>query len=154
MAAASTALLPRTTADAVPHPIAAPVVPEVRGLLEPRSYRIVIVVSALVYGSHALYDAFAVIHWSSAGLDPWVISVLWAEAVGAEVAVFFLVGPALIDRIGARGAAVLAAVAGLVRWSLMGLSSSVVLLSLPLHGLTFALLHLACMRVLAHVVPR
>lgn len=35
----------------------------------PRPFRVVIVVSALVYGSHALYDAFAVIRWSAAGLS-------------------------------------------------------------------------------------
>jgi len=37
----------------------------------------------------------------------------------------------------------------------MGFTNSIVLLSVlqPLHGLTFALLHLACMRVMANVVP-
>ena len=119
------------------------------------AFRTVIVVSALVYGSHALYDAFAVIRWSGAGLDASTISILWAEAVAAEVAVFFLIGPWLIDRIGARGAAAVAALAGVVRWSGMSSTNSVLLLSLlqPLHGLTFALLHLACMRVLGIVVP-
>ena len=95
------------------------------------------------------------IRWSGAGLDASTISILWAEAVAAEVAVFFLMGPWLIDRIGARGAAVVAAVAGVVRWSGMSLTNSVLLLFLlqPLHGLTFALLHLACMRALGNVVP-
>jgi PPP family 3-phenylpropionic acid transporter len=94
----------------------------------------------LVYGSHALYDAFAVIRWSGAGLDASTISILWAEAVAAKVAVFFLMEPWLIDRIGARGAAVVAAVGGAVHWSGMSSTSSVLLLSLlqPLHGLTFA----------------
>jgi MFS transporter, PPP family, 3-phenylpropionic acid transporter len=132
-----------------------PVTGEARRLLKLPAFRTVIVVSALVYGSHALYDAFAVIRWSAAGLDASTISILWAEAVAAEVAVFFLIGPWLIDRIGARGAAVVAALAGVVRWSGMSSTSSVLLLSLlqPLHGLTFALLHLACMRVLGIVVP-
>jgi PPP family 3-phenylpropionic acid transporter len=109
----------------------------------------------LVYGSHALYDAFAVIHWTDAGLGTSVVGVLWAAAVAAEVIVFFLIGPALLRRLGARGAAVLAAVAGIVRWSAMGLTSSVVVLAClqPLHGFTFALLHLASMRVMARVVP-
>ena len=31
---------------------------------------------------------------------------------------FFLVGPALLDRFGARGAAALAAAAGIIRWSI------------------------------------
>src|SRR5207237_10367455 len=99
-------------------------------------------------------DAFAVIRWSNAGLEASVISVLWAEAVAAEVIVFFLIGPWLLDRLGPREAAVLAAVAGIIRWSVMGFTNSIVVLSVlqPLHGLTFALLHLACMRVMAGVV--
>ena len=153
VAAAAVALLPGTSSE--PRSDAAPKAAKVRELLELPAFRIVIVVSALVYGSHALYDAFAVIRWSAAGLQAPVISALWAEAVAAEVVVFFLIGPWLLDRLGARGAAVLAAVAGIVRWSAMSFSNSILLLSLlqPLHGLTFALLHLACMRVIGNVVP-
>jgi PPP family 3-phenylpropionic acid transporter len=154
-AAAATALVPSATAKLEPRPNASAVVVEVRGLLKLSSFRTVIVVSALVYGSHAMYDAFAVIRWSNAGLEASVISVLWAEAVAAEVIVFFLIGPWLLDRLGAREAAVLAAVAGIIRWSVMGFTNSILLLSVlqPLHGFTFALLHLACMRVMGNVVP-
>jgi PPP family 3-phenylpropionic acid transporter len=96
-----------------------------------------------------------VIRWSAAGVSPPVISILWAEAVAAEVVVFLVIGPWLLDRLGVRGAAALAAVAGIVRWSAMGFTNSIVMLSVlqPLHGLTFALLHLACMRVIGNVVP-
>ena len=50
----------------------------------------------------------------------------------------------------------LAAAAGIVRWSILGTTNDVAVLVLvqPLHGLTFALLHLACMRVMAVVVPK
>ena len=153
VAAAATALLPRATPEASGDTTLAAA--KVRGLLQLSPFRIVIVVSALVYGSHALYDAFAVIRWSAAGLKPPVISILWAEAVAAEVVVFFLIGPWLLDRLGVRGAAVLAAIAGIVRWSAMGFTNSLLVLSVlqPLHGLTFALLHLACMRIIGSVVP-
>jgi MFS transporter, PPP family, 3-phenylpropionic acid transporter len=155
VAAAATALLPGGATEPDAHADTARAAAKVRGLLELSPFRVVIVVSALVYGSHALYDAFAVIRWSAAGLSAPVISVLWAEAVAAEVIVFLLIGPWLLDRLGVRGAAVLAAVAGIVRWSAMGFTNSVLLLSVlqPLHGLTFALLHLACMRVIGNVVP-
>jgi PPP family 3-phenylpropionic acid transporter len=118
-------------------------------------FRIVIAVSALVFGSHAMHDAFSVIRWSDAGLDASAISVLWSEAVAAEVIVFFVIGPGLLDRIGAHGAAALAAVAGIIRWSIAGVTTSVLLLAMiqPLHGLTFALLHLACMRIMGNLVP-
>ncbi|WP_063615020.1 MFS transporter [Bradyrhizobium sp. ARR65] len=125
------------------------------GLLTNQRYRTVIIVSALVYGSHAMHDAFAVIRWSDAGIDTSVIGTLWAEAVGAEVMVFSLFGPALVGRLGVHGAAALSALAGIVRWSIAGVSTSVMVLSIvqPLHGLTFALLHLACMRTMSDVVP-
>jgi PPP family 3-phenylpropionic acid transporter len=155
MAAAATALIPSASCAPTPDVKTAAVATKVRALLKLPSFRAVIAVSALVYGSHALYDAFAVIRWSAAGLQAPVISALWAEAVAAEVVVFFLIGPWLLDRLGARGAAVLAAVAGIVRWSGMGFTNSILLLALlqPLHGFTFALLHLACMRVIGNVVP-
>lgn len=154
VAAAAAAWIPATHPDAQSvddTPRAA----KVRSLLKLPAFRVVIVVSALVYGSHALYDAFAVIRWSAAGLPAPVISALWAEAVAAEVIVFLLIGPWLLDRLDARGAALLATIAGVVRWSAMGFTTSVELLAVlqPLHGLTFALLHLACMRVIGNVVP-
>jgi PPP family 3-phenylpropionic acid transporter len=155
VAAAATALIPNASAGPDPPAEAAPVASKVHELLKLPPFRAVIVVSALVYGSHALYDAFAVIRWSAAGLQAPLISALWAEAVAAEVIVFFVIGPWLLDRLGARGAAVLAAIAGIVRWSAMGFTNSILPLSLlqPLHGFTFALLHLACMRVVGNVVP-
>jgi len=102
-----------------------------------------------------MHDAFAVIRWSAAGIDPAVISVLWSEAVVAEVFVFFIIGPAFLERYGARAAVTLAAAAGIVRWSIEGVTTSTLLLSIlqPLHGLTFALVHLACMRMMRAVVP-
>src|SRR5947207_720699 len=138
-AAAATVLVPSVTTQSEPHSTTSPATAEVHGLLRMPRFRILIVVSALVYGSHAVHDAFAVIRWSDAGIDTSVISVLWSEAVAAEVIVFFLVGPALLARFGARGAA-LAAAAGIVRWSISGMTTSVLLLSIvqPLHALTFA----------------
>jgi PPP family 3-phenylpropionic acid transporter len=49
----------------------------------------------------------------------------------------------------------LAATAGLLRWVVVASTTAVTALALvqPLHGLTFAALHLACMRVIAAVVP-
>ena len=56
---------------------------------------------------------------------------------------------------GPAGAIALAALAGMLRWAVMAQTSAVpaLLLVQPLHGITFALLHLACMRLIAGVVP-
>ena len=119
------------------------------------AFRNVVLVAALVLGSHAMHDAFAVIRWSAAGLSPVVSSLLWSEAVAAEVLVFFVIGPALVRRLTPAGALAVAAAAGVLRWGVMAQTTDIAALALvqPLHGLTFALLHLACMRVLARSVP-
>jgi PPP family 3-phenylpropionic acid transporter len=112
-------------------------------------------IAALVLGSHAMNDGFAVIRWTASGISPATASVLWSEAVLAEVVVFFLLGPRLITRLSPTGALALAASAGIVRWLVMGWTVEVGWLAIvqPLHGITFALLHLSCMRLIARIAP-
>jgi len=125
------------------------------GLLRIAEFRRVMLVSALILGSHATHDTFAVIRWSEAGVGPATVSVLWSESVAAEVVVFFLIGPSLVKRLGASRVMALAAAAGLVRWMVVASTTAVTALALvqPLHGLTFAALHLACMRVIPAITP-
>jgi len=127
----------------------------VRLLLRLPAFRRLVVVAALVLGSHAMHDTFAVIRWGAAGITPALASVLWSEAVAAEVVVFFLVGPLLLTRLHPATMVSVAAAAGIVRWAAMASSSSAMVLVLvqPLHGLTFAALHLACMRLIPAIVP-
>ena len=118
-------------------------------------YRRVLIIAALVEGSHALHDAFSVIRWRSAGIDLPIVGLLWSESVLSEVVVFLLIGPRLVRQFGPGGACALAAGAGVVRWTVAAFTTDPVLLGFvqPLHGLTFALLHLACMRLIVQVVP-
>lgn len=127
----------------------------VRLLLRLRPFRTLVLAAALVLGSHAMHDAFAVIRWSEAGIGAATTSVLWSEAVAAEVLVFFFAGPALVAWLTPGGAIALAALAGVLRWGVIAQSASVPAAALvqPLHGITFALLHLACMRLIARTVP-
>ena len=124
---------------------------EVHKLLRLPPFRQLVLVAALVLGSHAMHDAFAVIRWRAAKPQPGdgeCALVGGGRRGGARV---------LPHRPGARDVAdtgrglVVAALAGLVRWAVMAQSAAVLALALvqPLHGLTFALLHLACMRLLA-----
>jgi PPP family 3-phenylpropionic acid transporter len=119
-------------------------------------YRRIVLLAMLVLGSHAMHDSFAMIRWSGAGISPGTSGILWSLSVAAEVLVFVVVGRPLLDRIGPAGAAVLSAGAGVVRWAVMAETAWLPALALiePLHGLTFALLHLTCMRLLAQCVPR
>jgi len=127
----------------------------VRRLLRLPRFRQLVLVAALVLGSHAMHDAFAVIRWRAAGVSPATVSVLWSESVLAEVLVFFVIGPALVTWLTPAGALAVAALTGMLRWAVMAQSAAGLALALvqPLHGLTFALLHLACMRLLARIVP-
>jgi len=119
-------------------------------------YRKMVLLAMLILGSHAMHDSFAMIRWSRAGISPGTSGILWALSVAAEVVVFLLVGRPLLDRIGPAGAAMLSAGAGVVRWAVMAETAwlPAVAANEPLHGLTFALLHLTCMRLLAQCVPR
>jgi PPP family 3-phenylpropionic acid transporter len=154
-AAASVMLLPApdNDAEAAPEPSS---LKAISALMDISVFRRVVFIAALVLGSHAMHDAFAVIRWNAAGISPITISLLWSEAVVAEVVVFILIGPRLVDTIGPGRAAAIASIAAVLRWIVMAASSDPVALAMvqPLHGLTFALLHLACMRVIGAGVPQ
>jgi MFS transporter, PPP family, 3-phenylpropionic acid transporter len=139
----------RTVASAVP-------TARTMDLLRRPAFRRLMLVAALVLGSHAMHDAFAVIRWSAAGVSPPMASALWSESVAAEVVIFFLLGPRLVERLGPAGVLALAAAAGTVRWIVMASTADALALALvqPLHGLTFAALHLACMRLITVIAPR
>jgi PPP family 3-phenylpropionic acid transporter len=127
----------------------------VRLLLRLPAFRRLVVVAALVLGSHAMHDTFSMIRWHVAGISPGAGSALWSESVVAEVLVFVVIGPALLRHVAPHGAMALAALAGVVRWTVVAQTTSLAALALtqPLHGVTFALLHLACMRAVAATVP-
>ncbi len=113
------------------------------------------VAAALITGSHALHDGFEVIRWRSAGLSAGQASMLWAMSVAGEVFVFCYAGRIILARLGPAGAMSLAALAGMLRWSAAACTAAFPIMAMvePLHGLTFALLHLACMQVIGRVVP-
>jgi PPP family 3-phenylpropionic acid transporter len=124
-------------------------------LLQIPAFRLLLIIAALVEGSHALHDSFSVIRWRAAGVGLPVISALWSESVLSEVLVFLLIGPRLVRLLTPGGAMAVAAVAGIVRWTVAAFTTSPVILAFvqPLHGFTFALLHLAAMQVIVQVVP-
>ena len=128
----------------------------VGALLRLPLYRRLVLVAALIMGSHAMHDSFAVIRWAAAGIGPGTAGLLWSLSVATEVMVFLFAGRPLLDRLGPAGAAMLAAAAGIVRWAVMAETAWLPALAAiePLHGLSFALLHLTCMRLLAGCVPR
>ncbi|WP_019905549.1 MFS transporter [Methylobacterium sp. 77] len=124
-------------------------------VLANRRFRRVVLAASLVMGAHALHDAFAVILWSRNGISAGIAGLLWSEAVAAEILVFLVAGPWILARLEPGRAIALAAGAGALRWGIA--AESVTLPALVaiqcLHGLTFALLHLACLKEIARCVP-
>ena len=127
----------------------------IRALLALPAFRLLLLVSGLVQGSHALYGAFATLSWQAAGVGPEAIGLLWSVAVASEVLMVLVLGQPLMARIGPAGLSALAAAAGVLRWTVMASTSwlPAQFLVQPLHGLTFAAQHLAVMRLLAEAVP-
>ena len=127
-----------------------------RALLGIPVFAQLMIVVALVGGSHALHDGFEVIRWRAAGLSASQASMLWSLSVAAEVVVFLFAGQPLLRWLGPAGAMTLSAAAGVVRWSAAASTAAFPVMAAvePLHGLTFALLHLACMDVIASSVPK
>jgi len=116
--------------------------------------RRLLVVSALIQGSHAMYYAFGTLHWQASGLSAGLIGGLWAAGVVAEVALFWW-GRGFVTRLGPVGLCVAAGAAGVLRWGVVALTVDPWLL-FPvqlLHAATFGMQHLATMAVLGRVVP-
>lgn len=145
----------RLSGRASPEPVSSGLGPW-RALLGIPVFARLMAVAALVGGSHALHDGFEVIRWRTAGLSTAQSSVLWSLSVAAEVVVFLAAGRPLLDRLGPAGAMTLSALAGVVRWTAAASTASFPVMAAvePLHGLTFALLHLACMDVIGRSVPK
>jgi MFS transporter, PPP family, 3-phenylpropionic acid transporter len=128
------------------------------GLTEHRSkdlfrepvFRSVVLVAALILGSHAMHDTFAVIRWTGAGITPQAAGVVWSLSVAAEVFVFFVAGPWLLRVLTPAGAIALAAVAAAGRWLIAAFTADLVALILTQPLCAAAL---ACMRLLANTVP-
>ena len=126
-----------------------------RDLIRLSRFRLTILAAGLVIGAHAMHDAFAVILWTKAGLTPGLSGLLWSESVAAEIGVFLWLGPRLLGRIGPVRAIVLAALAGSLRWAVQSQTAwlPAMLAIQSLHGLSFALLHLACLALIEAEVP-
>jgi MFS transporter, PPP family, 3-phenylpropionic acid transporter len=151
LAAVAALWLPRNALD---RPLA-PRQANIRALLAAPGFLPLMALAALVMSSHALHDGFEVLRWEDGGIGLGAAGLLWSEGVLAEVVVFVVVGPTLLRWLGPAGAAALAASAGIVRWSVTAVTAWLPAMALvePLHGLTFALLHLACMQMLSVVAP-
>lgn len=125
-----------------------------RRLLAERRFVLLCVVVAALQGSHACYYTFSVRHWESAGIDRVGSAWLWAEGVLAEILLFAFAGRLLV-RFRPTTLFVWAALAAVVRWSVLALTTAPLALVAVqwMHALTFGMTHLGVIQWLSAHVP-
>ncbi len=125
----------------------APPVAPILSVLGDRQFRLMVLATTAIHGAHAVFYGFSTLHWLAAGLSEWVIGLLWVGGVVAEVILFAWNAPLVL--LGT------AAVAGVVRWSVLALTTEVWALALAqcLHAFTFGAMHLGAMVFIARTVP-
>lgn len=113
-----------------------------------------VVSAALLQASHQLYYGFGTLYWRGLGFSDRVIGALWAEGVVAEIVLFWF-SRRLVTRLGPLGLMAIGGIAGIVRWSLIGIVpglGAATVLQL-LHAGTFGASHLGAMHFMARSVP-
>ena len=124
------------------------------GVLKLPEFRLILLASALVQGSHAAFYGFAPLHWRSMGITDGTIGLLIAVGIVAEVALFMW-GRRLIEYLGPAGLTFGAAAAGILRWGVTAYTGDLVILFpvQALHAVTFAFQHQSAMLMLQRVIP-
>lgn len=126
----------------------------VRALLGRRGFVLLIAVSGLIQGSHALYYGFSALHWGRAGLSAALVGALWVQGIVAEILLLTFgrgaaaeLGPVRLLALGAGGA--------VLRW--LGTAATVDPVALavlqPLHAASFAMTMLGAAQLIARMVP-
>ena len=143
------AALPDRRVEKAEHAAAAPT----RRLLRSPLCLLFFAGASLLQAAHAVYYSFFALHLRRLGYDETVSGLLWAEAVIVEILLFS--SGALVRQIAPTMLLLVGAAAGLLRWSLMAETTSLVLLGLLqlLHALTFGASHLGAMHFLARAIP-
>lgn len=123
-------------------------------LFQVPAFRLTVACTALIQGAHAAYYGFAALLWRSDGFSDRTIGLLIAEGIVVEILLFWR-GRKLVERLGPAGLTACAALASVVRWSVIALSPGLTALVAVqlLHAGTFAMQHLSSMLVLQRAVP-
>lgn len=113
-----------------------------------------LIAGGTVQAAHATYYTFATLHWTSQGIAPVTIGILWALGVIAEVVLFAFSGR-VIARVGVRALLIVAALSAVARWTAMGFDPPLwALFPLQvLHAFTFGAAHIAAIHFISRAVP-
>ena len=115
-------------------------------LRKPSVLRFIVLVS-LIQGSHAAYYGFSAIHWKGAGISEDIIGYLWSLGVISEILVFAM-SRRWFSGFGLQALFTMASIGVMLRWGLTAATTDIVALVVvqSLHGVTFALAHIAAIR--------
>jgi PPP family 3-phenylpropionic acid transporter len=121
-----------------------------RRILRQPQFLLFLITAGLIQASHSAYYGFATLFWREVGLADDVIGMLWATGVMAEV-LLFAFSSAIMARVTPATLLVIAAAAGVLRWSVISATANPFLLFpiQTLHALTFGATHLAAMHFIA-----
>ena len=111
--------------------------------------------TSTIQSAHAVYYIFGTLHWTSVGISPVAIGLLWAIGVIAEIVLFAYAGR--VGRwLGPAQLIGLAAAAAVLRWLFTAYDPSLPVLFVvqSLHGLTFGAAHLGAMQFMGRAVPQ
>ena len=123
-------------------------------LLKIKPFVWMLIAAALIQSSHAVVYSFSTIHWKSIGFSESLIGILWAEGVVAEI-ILFQYSSLVLKRISPTMLIVIAAAAGIIRWSIMGYTDFLpaLIFAQVLHGLTFGAAHLGAIHYISETIP-
>ena len=110
--------------------------------------------TSTIQSAHALYYIFGTLHWTSIGISPAVIGLLWGVGVIAEIVLFAYAG--WVGRwLGPAQLIGLAGAAAVLRWLFTAADPSLPVLFVlqSLHGLTFGAAHLGAMQFMGQALP-
>jgi MFS transporter, PPP family, 3-phenylpropionic acid transporter len=118
------------------------------------AFLLLLLTGSLTAASHAVLHGFSTLHWRANGIDSGTIGILWMLGVIAEI-VLFAAGGRFANRLGVGGLFALAGLAGVVRWTVSGLTVSPWLLAPAqcLHAFTFGAAHLGAMQFIGRAIP-
>jgi MFS transporter, PPP family, 3-phenylpropionic acid transporter len=104
--------------------------------------------------AHAVYYVFGTIHWTTVGISPTVIGMLWSIGVVAEM-VLFAYAWRITRHLEPVPLMVIGAAAACIRWTLTSLDPPLGLLFLlqVTHGLTFGATYLGSMEFMKRAFP-
>lgn len=128
--------------------------PPLKPLVTSTAFLLFLAAGSLNSAAHTVYYAFSTIHWKAAGISDDTIGLLWSEGVIAEIVLFAMSGSA-VRRFGPTGLLMLAGLGGVLRWTMLGLTTDVAMLAMVqgLHAATFGCAHLGAMHFIQRAVP-